>query len=122
MSSHPPADKVNYDQPDVHPASMAMLVSIFVALLLLTGITVGVAYIDLGELNLFVALGIATVKAMLVAWFFMHLSHDSGFNRLAFFSSFIFVALFVSITLMDSGQYQADLDWHERVLEEAPPK
>jgi cytochrome c oxidase subunit 4 len=122
MSSHPPADKVNYDQPDVHPASMTMLVGIFLTLLVLTVVTVAVAYVDLGELNLFVALGIATVKAMLVALFFMHLNHDSGFNRLAFFSSFIFVALFVSITLMDSGQYQADMDWHERVLEEATPK
>lgn len=107
---------------EVHPASMLMLTSIFLALIVLTGVTVAVAYVDLGELNLFVALGIATVKAMLVAVFFMHLNHDSGFNRLAFFSSFIFVALFVSITLMDSGQYQADLDWHERVLEEAPVK
>ncbi len=107
---------------EVHPASMLMLTSIFLALLVLTGITVGVAYVDLGELNLFVALGIATVKAMLVAWFFMHLSHDTGFNRLAFFSSFLFVGLFVSITLMDSGQYQAELDWHERVLEQGPEK
>lgn len=107
---------------EVHPASMLMLISIFVALILLTGVTVAVAYVDLGELNLFVALGIATIKAMLVAIFFMHLNHDSGFNRLAFFSSFIFVALFVSITLMDSGQYQADLDWHERVLEEDSAK
>jgi cytochrome c oxidase subunit 4 len=107
---------------EVHPASMIMLISIFVALLGLTAVTVGVAYVDLGELNLFVAMGIATVKALLVALFFMHLTHESGFNRLAFFSSFIFVALFVSITLMDSGQYQPQMDWHEVVLEEAPAK
>lgn len=115
---NPPA---SYGHQEVHPASLVMLTGVFVALLLLTVVTVAVAYVDLGELNLFVALGIATVKATLVAWFFMHLNHDTGFNRLAFFSSFIFVALFVSITLMDSGQYQQEVDWHERVLEEAPP-
>jgi cytochrome c oxidase subunit 4 len=105
---------------DVHPAPMGQLIGIFASLLVLTGVTVAVAYVDLGELNLIVALGIATVKAMLVSLFFMHLNHESGFNRLAFFSSFIFVGLFVSITLLDSGQYQADLEWHERVLQEVP--
>lgn len=119
-SSHAVNDRPGHEE--VHPASMFMLVGIFAALLVLTGVTVAVAYVDLGELNLFVALGIATVKAMLVALFFMHLNHDSGFNRLAFFSSFIFVALFVSVTLMDSGQYQAEVDWHERVLESESAK
>lgn len=107
---------------EVHPASMLMLIGVFLALTALTIITVAVAYVDLGELNLFVALGIATIKAMLVSLFFMHLTHESGFNRLAFFSSFIFVALFVSITLMDSGQYQVQVDWKEHVLEAAPAK
>ena len=99
-----------------HPASLPMLVTVFVALLGLTAVTVAVAYVDLGEANLFVAMAIATVKAMLVALFFMHLLHDTGFNRLAFFASFIFIALFVSFTLMDSGQSQVDVDWAERVL------
>lgn len=103
-----------------HPASMLMLVSVFLALLVLTVVTVAVAYVDLGELNLVVAMGIASVKATLVALFFMHLAHDSGFNRLAFFMSFVFVGLFVTITMMDSGQYQKDLEWDEHVLPKVP--
>lgn len=99
-----------------HPASLGMLITVFASLLVLTAVTVAVAYVDLGELNLFVAMGIATVKAMLVALFFMHLLHDSGFNRLAFFASFFFISLFVSFTLMDTGQYQQDIDWKEHVL------
>jgi len=116
-----PSHPASFGHQEVHPASMVMLTGIFVTLLVLTVVTVAVAYVDLGELNLFVALGIATLKASLVAWFFMHLNHDTGFNRLAFFSSFLFVSLFVAITLMDSGQYQHEVDWQERVLEEAPP-
>ena len=99
-----------------HPASLPMLVAVFVALLGLTVVTVAVAYVDLGEANLFVAMAIATAKALLVSLFFMHLAHDTGFNRLAFFASFAFIGLFVSFTLMDSGQSQVDVDWHERVL------
>jgi cytochrome c oxidase subunit 4 len=116
--SLPDNSRVAVGHEEVHPASMTMLVTVFLALLGLTVVTVAVAYVDLGELNLFVALGIATVKALLVSWFFMHLMHDTGFNRLAFFSSFVFIGLFVSFTLMDSAQYQGDMDWHEHVLEE----
>lgn len=103
-----------------HPASLVMLSAVFASLLVLTAVTVAVAYVDLGEANLFVAMGIATVKAMLVALFFMHLLHDTGFNRLAFFGSFFFISLFVSFTLMDTGQYQRDIEWQEHVLQEAP--
>lgn len=105
-----------------HVSSMPMLIGVFGALIVLTVVTVAVAYIDLGEANLFVALGIATLKATLVAFFFMHLAWDSGFNRLAFFSSFVFVALFVGITLMDTGQYEGTIDWQEKVLKEEPAK
>ena len=102
--------------PTHHVASMLELCGIFTALMFLTGITVALAGVDLGEFNLTITLGIATLKASLVALFFMHLRHDSGFNRLAFFSSFLFVLLFVGITLTDSHQYQPTLDWQEKVL------
>ena len=103
--------KVDYG----HVASMPTLIGTFLALVVLTVVTVAVAYVDLGEMSLFVALAIATVKASLVAMLFMHLLHDTGFNRLAFFGSFIFVALFVGVTLMDSGQYQPLIEWKETV-------
>jgi cytochrome c oxidase subunit 4 len=104
-----------------HVSSMFELVGIFSMLMALTGLTVGLAYVDLGEFNLFITLLIATCKAGLVALFFMHLRHDAGFNRLAFFGSFIFVLLFVGITLTDSGQYQQNIDWQEKVLKVIEP-
>lgn len=49
-------------------------ITVFVALLVLTGVTVGVSYVHLGSSgNIIVALVIATLKASLVAGFFMHL-------------------------------------------------
>jgi cytochrome c oxidase subunit 4 len=103
-----------------HITSMPMLIGVFAALICLSIITVLVASIDFGEFNLFVAMGIATVKATLVALFFMHLAYDRGFNTLAFFGSFLFVTLFVGITLMDSGQYQSQVEWKETVLAKEP--
>ncbi len=99
-----------------HVSSMLELIGVFGALMALTILTVGLAFVDLGEFNLLITLGIATVKALLVSLFFMHLRHDAGFNRLAFFASFIFVLLFVGITLTDTGQYQKRIDWLEKVL------
>ncbi|MEX0803566.1 MAG: cytochrome C oxidase subunit IV family protein [Candidatus Binatia bacterium] len=51
---------------------------VFGALLFLTLLTAGVAYVDLGPLSFAVALAIAMTKAALVMLFFMHLNH-SGF-------------------------------------------
>lgn len=51
-------------------------IGVFVALLVFTVITVGVSYIDLGRLNIAVALIIALFKATLVAGYFMHLNAE----------------------------------------------
>ena len=51
---------------------------VFGALLALTLLTTGAAYVDFGaHWNLFAALTIAMIKALLVATYFMHLRHSS---------------------------------------------
>ncbi len=59
-----------------HVAPLKALFGTFGALIVLTIATVGVTYVDLGPLNLWLALGIAVVKGALVALFFMHLWWD----------------------------------------------
>jgi cytochrome c oxidase subunit 4 len=49
---------------------------VFGALILLTLVTTGAAYLDLGVLNTPVALTIAFTKALLVMIFFMHLRYS----------------------------------------------
>jgi len=74
-----------------------------VALIFLTILTVVVAdSFELGRFELIVSLGIATIKAVLVCLFFMHMYWDKGFNILVFLSSLLFLALFVGFSLMDS--------------------
>lgn len=70
------------------------------ALLVLTVVTVTAAGIDFGSYNTVIALVIATVKASLVALFFMHLRHDK-FNAVVFLGGILFLAVFLIFTLFD---------------------
>jgi cytochrome c oxidase subunit IV len=72
-----------------------------VTLLILTLITVGASYIDFGQGNIVIALAIATVKAMIVALFFMHLLHDKPINSVVAMAGFLFLGLFLTFTLLD---------------------
>ena len=58
--------------------------------------------LDIGPLNIVLAMFIATIKAGLVCAFFMHLKYDKGFNRLAFFSGLLFLSFFFIFTLSDT--------------------
>jgi cytochrome c oxidase subunit IV len=73
------------------------------ALLVLTAITVGVAQFDLGEANLLVAVVVATLKATLVALFFMHLLHDKPMNALIFCTALVMLSLLFLFSFTDSG-------------------
>ena len=75
------------------------------ALLVLTVITVAARYVDLGEANIYLAIGIAVVKATLVSLFFMHLRWDRPFNLMVLVGSMLFVVLMMIFCMMDVGQY-----------------
>jgi cytochrome c oxidase subunit 4 len=75
--------------------------SIFGALMVLTAITVAVAFINLGALNFPVALGIAILKATLVILFFMHMKYSSRLTKLICGSAFFFLIVLFGLTLTD---------------------
>jgi cytochrome c oxidase subunit 4 len=105
MSDH------SHDHPSFnHPAPMPLLFAVFGALIFLTIATVVTSNIELGEFGFLVAMIIATMKAFLVCAFFMHMWWDKGFNVLVFFSSLIFVSLFIGMTLLDTGSYKETID------------
>lgn len=78
-------------------------------LIALTVITVATSYIDFGGTwNIFVAMVIATTKALLVMLFFMGLRYDGQENNVTIFSSFVFLAIFVGLSGADLF-YRPDL-------------
>jgi len=92
-----------------HVAPLSALLGTGILLLVLTWVTVVVAGVHLGEANIYIALGIAVVKASFVALFFMHLRWDRPFNGIVFCGSIAFVALFLAFAMTDSRAYRPDL-------------
>jgi len=84
-----------------HVVSVRFYVAIFVTLLLLTGLTTGVAFINLGALNTVAAMVIAFTKMLLVVLFFMHLRYSSGLTKVILLAGFLWLALLMSLTLTD---------------------
>jgi cytochrome c oxidase subunit 4 len=95
-----------------HPHIMPLWIYLAVGgtLLVLTGVTIGAAYINFNALtgfssmNFIIAMLIATVKATLVGLFFMHLFYD---NKLYSFSLGIAIAclfIFIGLTMSDTAR------------------
>ena len=76
---------------------------VLAALLMLTAVTVAAAGVRFSSpaVNVVVALGIATLKASLVALFFMHLRHDRPMNALIFTVGLVMLATLMALTLID---------------------
>ena len=76
--------------------------AVFTALLALTALTTGVAFIDLGGAgNVAVALAIAVIKAVLVALYFMHLRYSSPLTVIFAGAGIFWLGILVALTLSD---------------------
>ena len=101
----------HHDGSHHHVTSMTLLFGVFAALVVLTVATVGVTTWDFGyNANLVVAMVIAVVKATLVGMYFMHLRWDAPLNGFVLVVSLMFVAIFITFTLLDTGAYSDALD------------
>lgn len=84
-----------------HVVSVKLYLAIFATLMVLTALTVWVAFIDLGTMNTFVALAVAVTKATLVILFFMHVKYSSKLTWLVVVSGFFFLAIMLALTMSD---------------------
>ncbi len=103
-----PVNQSPHDEP--HVAPLWIMYGVFAVLIALTAATVGARYVDLGPLNIWVALGLAAIKAVLVAMFFMHLFWDTRFNQVIIISSILFLTIFIGFAIMDTDQYRPILE------------
>lgn len=105
-----PADPADHGRHGHHILSPELLLKVFGTLVLLTILTVALALLEragvvhFGEVgSVAVALGIAGVKATLVAMFFMALKYDNKVNALAFSLGIVFLFIFFTFTWLDTG-------------------
>lgn len=109
-TNHAHADHDDHDHGMGHAMPLSTLIAVFVSLIALTILTVYMSNIRLGSAEIFVSMGIATVKAILVAVYFMHMRHDKPLNILLVVFSLFFMTLFIAFTLVDSSEYQGEID------------
>ncbi len=85
----------------MHRVSYGTLSAVLGVLLVLTGLTVAVSYVDLGAFNVWLALGIASTKASLVLLFFMHIRDEGRLVVLSFLGTVLFLAIMIAFTFCD---------------------
>jgi cytochrome c oxidase subunit 4 len=83
-----------------HP-TVKTFVAVWASLLVLTGLTVFAATLELGPFNAVVALTIATIKALLVLLFFMELRYSTALTKVAVIAAVFFLMLLCGLTLSD---------------------
>jgi cytochrome c oxidase subunit 4 len=86
----------------IHITPVKTYLAVASALIVMTAITVAVSFIDLGALNILAALAIASVKALLVAFFFMHIFWDNKLYLVIFSSALLFLTIFLTLTMFDT--------------------
>jgi cytochrome c oxidase subunit 4 len=84
-----------------HVAPKSLYYMIFLALMVGTGLTVVVAFYDLGFMNNVVMLTVACVKALLVILYFMHVRWSSRLTWVVAGSGFFWLLILFSITMSD---------------------
>jgi cytochrome c oxidase subunit 4 len=84
-----------------HVAPKSLYYAIFLALMVGTGLTVLVAYYDLGYFNNVVMLAIACTKALLVVLFFMHVRWSTRLTWVVAASGFFWLLIMFTITMSD---------------------
>ncbi len=97
------------DAPAPHVLPPSILLGTAAALVGLTALTVVTSRIDLGALNMVLALAIASGKAAAVALFFMHLRYERRSLAVVLGAGVFFALLLVSFVVFDTMQYQPSI-------------
>ncbi|SRR5579875_498891 len=84
-----------------HIPRVRTLVLVWLALICATGMTTGVSYVELGWMNIVVALLIAVVKASLVAWIFMGVRYTTSLTKLFVVAGLLWLGIMILLTFSD---------------------
>jgi cytochrome c oxidase subunit 4 len=74
---------------------------VWIALLILTGLTIKAAQMRMGEWSMVANIAIASTKAGLVLWFFMHLKYEKRIFKLLLFVPIITISIIIGLTFFD---------------------
>ena len=95
------ADAHSEHAPHVHVTPLWIYFTVFFALALGTILTVAASRFDLGMWNTPIALVIATIKAVLVILYFMHVIHSTRLTWVVVIGSFLWLGVLFVLTFAD---------------------
>ena len=84
-----------------HILSYKKLLGVLAALFVLTVITILASRVDMGQLNIWIALMIASIKSSFVLLYFMHLKYESKLFIMTFLMTIFFVAVLIGFMFWD---------------------
>lgn len=87
---------------------------VFAVLIVLTVTTAAVSFVDLGVFNVYVALTIAVIKALLVILYFMHVKQSPSLTKVYVGAGFFWLLILLTLTLSDylsRGWLPIDRGW-----------
>ena len=84
-----------------HVTPIRTYVAVFLALMVLTALTVGAEFVDFGVFGDTVTLLIAFTKASLVVWIFMHVRSSAPLSKLSVVSGILWLVILFGLTLSD---------------------
>jgi len=89
------------EEQNVHIGRPKTYVAVWLALLALTAITITVAGMHLGTFSTLTALLIASIKASLVLWLFMHLKYEKKLFKFLFLIPIVTLTVMIGLTFLD---------------------
>jgi cytochrome c oxidase subunit 4 len=84
-----------------HLVPASLYVKIWIALILLTAVTVGVSFLEMKKFTVFTAMLIASVKALLVLLYFMHIRYEKIIYPVMIGFVFVTYSIFIILTFSD---------------------
>ncbi len=84
-----------------HIMPIKTYILVWVALLFLTGITIGASYVNMYKFTVFTAFFIATIKVTLVLLYFMHIRYEKPLYTWMIVAVLITYGIFIGLTYAD---------------------
>jgi len=89
------------EKQETHVVATKTFVLIWLALLILTALTIGAAGLQMGKWSMLANLLIASTKAGLVLWFFMHLKYEHRLFKLLLLVPIGTITIIIGLTFLD---------------------
>ncbi len=91
-----------HNHTEEHHTGLRVYAAVCLALFVLTAVTVYVAKFDFGDLNIVVAMVIASIKASIVALYFMHLKFEDKLTWIYALYPLFLLFLLIGFTIMET--------------------